>query len=134
MKIKIWMVFEAVAADIDSVDGALEEHIELLESEKHIEILESEIEETSEVENPHPGLEKGYSKIAEVRIEVAGFDKAVNTVLNYGPTYVQMEGPDNYNMKLREGQEALQKVASTMHQYAQMGPGGVLISRSAEEE
>jgi len=45
-----------------------------------------------------------------------------------------MEGPDKYELDLRESQDTLQSVANTMHQYAQMGAGGVLISKSAEED
>ncbi|MFB6216859.1 MAG: hypothetical protein ABEJ72_07825, partial [Candidatus Aenigmatarchaeota archaeon] len=66
--------------------------------------------------------------------EAEGFDKAVELVINYGPTYIQMEGPDNYELKLSEGQNALQSVANTMHQYAQTGAGGMLISRATEED
>ncbi|MFB6190148.1 MAG: hypothetical protein ABEJ91_01110 [Candidatus Nanohaloarchaea archaeon] len=132
MAIELWMVFEAVAPDRDSLKESLEEHIEMLETEDDIEIIESEIDEVSEVKDPHPGLDKGYSQVAEIRVEVEGFDRAIETVVNYGPTYVQIEGPEKYEMSMREMQDSLQNVANTMHQYAQMGPGGVLISRSGE--
>lgn len=124
------MVFEAVAPDRESLEDSLNQHVEMMESEDDIEIIESETDETSEVDNPHPGLEKGFSQVTELRVEVDGFDRAIQTVINYGPTYVQIEAPDRYEMNLREAQDALQNVANTMHQYAQMGPGGVLISRS----
>ncbi len=131
-KLKLWMAFEAVAPERKALEGALEDHVEALGTEERVEIIESEVDEVSEVENPHPDMDIGYSQIAEVRVKLDGFDRAIQTVINYGPTYVQIEGPDDYEMKLREAQEALQNVASTMHQYAQMGPGGVLISRANE--
>lgn len=133
MALKLWMAFEAVAPDKESLKDSLQEHIDTLESEDDIELLESEVDEVSEVENPHPNMETGYSQIAELRVEVNGFDRAIQTIINYGPTYVQLEGPDDYNISLREGQEALQNVADTMHQYAQMGVGGVLVSRTEDE-
>jgi hypothetical protein len=132
MAVELWMVFEAVAPDRDSLKESLEEHIEMMETEDDIEITESEIDDVSEVKDPHPGLDKGYSQVAEIHVEVEGFDRAIETVVNYGPTYVQIEGPEKYEMSMREMQDALQNVANTMHQYAQMGPGGVLISKSGE--
>ncbi|MFB6213088.1 MAG: hypothetical protein ABEJ07_00785 [Candidatus Nanohaloarchaea archaeon] len=132
MAIQLWMVFEAVAPDEGSLKDSLEDHIEMLETEDDIDIVESEIDDVSEVKDPHPGLDKGFSQVAEIRVEVEGFDRTVETVINYGPTYVQIEGPEKYEMSMREMQDSLQNVANTMHQYAQMGPGGVLISKSGE--
>ncbi len=133
MSLDVWMVFEAVAPDRASLEDALEDHVEMLESENGIEISEKETDEISEMENPHPGLDKGFSSLTEIRAEVEDFARLMELVINYGPTYVQLEGPDSYELGLREGQEALQNVANTMHQYAQKGAGGVLISRASEE-
>jgi hypothetical protein len=47
---------------------------------------------------------------------------------------VQIEGPENFEMELPDMQSSLQEVANTVHQYAQMGLGGVLVSRPEEEE
>lgn len=132
MGVELWMAFEAVAPNKDAVEGALEEHIETLESEDQVEITKQETEEVSKVKNPHPDLEEGYSQIAEVKVDVETFAKCINIVLHYGPTYVQIEGPDEYEMDLKESQESLQKVANTMQQYAQQGLGGILVSKSAE--
>ncbi|MFB6191447.1 MAG: hypothetical protein ABEJ64_03380, partial [Candidatus Nanohaloarchaea archaeon] len=132
MAIQLWMVFEAIAPEKEALEDSLDDHIEMLETEDDIDIVESEIDDVSEVKDPHPGLEKGYSQVAELRLEVDGFDRAIETVVNYGPTYVQIEGPEKYEMSMREMQDSLQNVANTMHQYAQMGPGGVLISKSGE--
>lgn len=128
------MVFESVAPDRDTAENSLSEHIEAMESEDGIEIVEKEEDEVQEIENPHPDLETGFNSVVEIEAEFDDYAKAMETVINYGPTYVQMEGPDHYDLSLKESQEALQSVVNTMHQYAQMGKGGVLISRSAEEE
>jgi hypothetical protein len=127
------MVFEAVGSTREDIDESLDDHMEKLESEPDVEIVEKELGETSEVEKPHPDIETGYSKVVETVIEVENFTKAVKVTINYGPTYVQLESPEKWEMDLKDGQEALQEVANTMHQYAQMGPGGVIISRQNEE-
>lgn len=130
----LWMVFETVATTEEAVDESLEEHIEKLEKEKGVEILETEFDEMKEMENPHPGLEKGYSQVCEVRVELDSFAKSFELAVHYGPTYIQIEEPEKLEMNMREGQEALQTVLDTVHQYAQSGAGGMLISKAADEE
>lgn len=132
-EINLWMVFEAVGPSREDVEDSLEDHIEKMESEDELEITEANVEEIEKVENPHPGLEEGFSQVAEVRADAETYTRAVKTVINYGPTYVQIEGPDNFDMDLPDMQESLQEVANTVHQYAQMGVGGVLISNPEEE-
>lgn len=134
MKVKVWMVFEAVGAEKDGVVKSLEDHVNSIKSEDGVEIKEMEKDEATEIENPHETLEKGYSQVLEMKVDFDNFQKAIETVINYGPTYVQMEGPDNYELSLRESQDVMQSVANTMHQYAQMGAGGILISQSTEDD
>lgn len=131
--IELWMVFEAVGPTRDDVEDSLDDHLEKMESEDELELKEANIEEIDKVENPHPGLEEGFSQVAEVRADADSFTRAVQTVINYGPTYVQIEGPDNFNMELPDMQDSLQEVANTVHQYAQMGLGGVLVSKPEEQ-
>ena len=134
MTVSIWMVFEAVAATEDGVEDSLDDHLEKLETESGVEIVESNVDDVSKVQDPHPDLEEGFSQVAECRLEIDSFRKCVQVTFDYGPTYVQMEGPENYEMDLKEGQETLQQVADVMHRYAQMGVGGVLVSKATEEQ
>lgn len=129
----MWMVFEAVGPSRGDVEGSLEDHIEKMKEEEELEITEENVEEIEKVENPHPGLEEGFSQVAEIRADASKYTRAVKTVINYGPTYIQIEGPDNFEMDLPDMQESLQEVANTVHQYAQMGIGGVLVSNPEEE-
>lgn len=135
MGVELWMVFEAVGPEKEGVESSLDEHVEMLKKEeKGVEVLDIERDEATEMEDPHPSLDKGYSQVVEMNVEMEDFQKAIESVINYGPTYVQFKGPDNYEMNLSESQNVLQSVANTMHQYANMGTGGVLIGRSAKEE
>jgi hypothetical protein len=133
MTIKLWMVFEAVGANKESVDESMKNHIENMESNDGIEIVEKEEDETVEMDNPHESLEKGFSKVIEIEVEFKDFTTALETVVNYGPTYVQFLEPENFEMGMKEAQESLQTVADTMHQYAQMGAGGVVVSKETDE-
>lgn len=132
MNVKLWMVFEAVAATEEAVEGSLEDHLEKISNEPEAEIIESTIEEVEKVEKPHPDIDEGFSQVAETVIEASSFDEAIALTVNYGPTYVQMEEPDVYDLSLKEGQEALQNVADIMRRYAEMGAGGMLISKTEE--
>ena len=130
MDVKLWMVFEAVAATKEGVEGSLEEHLEKLSNEPEVEILESNIDDAEKVENPHPDLEEGYSQVAETIVEASSFEEAIAITVNYGPTYIQMEEPDVYELSLKEGQESLQDVADIMRRYAEKGLGGMLVSKT----
>ena len=124
------MIFEAVAASKEAVEGSLDEHLEKLGNEPDADIVETTLEEVENVENPHPDLEEGYSQVAEVEVKASSFEEAIALVINYGPTYIQLESPDTYELSLKEGQETLQDVADIMRRYAKMGVGGMLVSKT----
>lgn len=132
--IKLWMVFEALSPRETDVENSLDDHIEKLRSEDDLEVTEVTREDVEKMDDPHPDLDEGYSQVIEVRAEASTYTRAVKTVINYGPTYVQIEGPDKFEMDLPDMQESLQEVANTVHQYAQMGVGGVLVSRPEEKD
>ncbi|MFQ3308317.1 MAG: hypothetical protein ACI977_000549 [Candidatus Nanohaloarchaea archaeon] len=133
MGIKLWMVFEAISNQEDAVRESMDEHIQGLRDEKDLKVIEANFDEVSEMKNPHPDIDQGYSHVVEVSVECETFERAVRTVVNYGPTYVQVEGPDSFELDLKDSQESLQFMANTMQSYAEMGAGGVLISRGNEE-
>ncbi len=131
--IKLWMVFEALSPREQDVEDSLNDHLEKLRSEDNLKVTSVEKDEVEKMEDPHPDLDEGYSQVVEVKADIGNFSRAIKTVLNYGPTYVQIEGPENFEMDLSDMQSSLQEVATTMQQYAQMGLGGVLLSRPEEE-
>jgi len=130
MDVKLWMVFEAVSPTEEGVKGSLEDHLEKLGNEPEAEIIESNIDDVEKVENPHETLDEGYSQVAETIVEASSFEEAIALTVNYGPTYVQVEEPDIYDLSLKESQEALQHVADIMRKYAEMGAGGMLVSKT----
>jgi len=134
MEVKLWMVFEAVAATEDGVKGSLEDHLERLNNEPNTEIQESNIDSIEKVEKPHPDIEEGYSQVAETIVKTESFEEAISLTLNYGPTYIQIEEPEYYELSLKEGQETLQDVADIMRKYAEMGLGGMLVSKTEKQK
>lgn len=129
--VELWMAFEAVAPNEEALENSLIDHLEKLGNEPGVEIVEQEVENVKEMEDPGRGLEKGFSQVADATVEAESFETAVNLVINYGPTYVQIEGPEKIELELGEAQDSLQLVANMMSQYAEQGPGGVIISSTS---
>ena len=132
--IELWMVFEALSPKEEDVKQSLQDHVQKLREENNLTLSEVNMEDAELMEDPHPELDEGYSKVVEVQAEADTYTRAVKTVINYGPTYVQIEGPESFKMDISDMQESLQEVANTVHQYAQMGVGGVLVSNSGEQD
>ncbi len=131
--IEAWMVFEVLAGDEDTAVQSLEEHVEKLGSLDTVEVTETDFDEVQETDNPHPALQKGYSQVCEVRCRVDDFASLIKLVLNYGPTMIEVEGPEGIELDLQEMQESLNLVAEMMHKFLKAGAGGMMISGAEEE-
>ncbi len=127
------MIFQVVAATEDAARDSLEEHIEKLKTEKGVSKLEVEMEDLQEVDKPHPQIEKGYSRICEVDMQVDTFSELVSIVINYGPTSVDVKSPEEVSMDIKELRDSLNAVAQMMHRFLQAGVGGMMISKPQEE-
>ena len=126
--IDVWMIFEVLAAEEEVAGNSLEQHVEKLGNQKGVEVEETDFDDVKEVENPHPSLQKGYSQVCEVRCSVESFSELVKIVLNFGPTMIEVEGPDKIEMNLSEMQNSLNLVAEMMHKFLKAGAGGMMIS------
>jgi len=126
--IDVWMIFEVLAAEEKVAENSLGDHVEKLGDQDGVEITETDFDEVNEVENPHPSLQKGYSQVCEVRCSVKSFSELVKIVLNFGPTMIEVEGPDKIEMNLSEMQDSLNLVAEMMHKFLKAGAGGMMIS------
>lgn len=120
------MIFEVMAISKEVTEKSLRNHIAKLE-EEDVVILKKEFDEIHEIEKPFPNIEKAYSQIVEVELEVKNFNQAIDIVLNYGPTMVEILGPDKINLTLKDAQDSLNAVAGMMHKFLEAGVGGVVI-------
>ncbi|MDY6769598.1 MAG: hypothetical protein SVU88_01360, partial [Candidatus Nanohaloarchaea archaeon] len=110
----------------------LQDHLDKLEGERSVSSFAADVDEVSEVEQPSPDLDTGYSQVAEVEMDVDSFAELVEIVINYGPTSVDVTAPEHVEMDLREVRDALNAVAQIMHQFLQSGAGGMMVSRPSE--
>ena len=127
--IDVWMVFQVVAATKDAAEDSLNQHVEKIGNESCVSEFEPEMDAVEEVENPHEALDKGYSKVCEIEMTVSSFSELIELVINYGPTSVDVLGPDEITMDLGEVRNSMNAVAQMMHQFLQAGAGGMMISR-----
>lgn len=131
--IDVWMVFHVVAATEDAAEESLDDHIEQLEGERGVISMSAEMEDAQKVDDPHPQLDEGFSKVCEVELSVKAFSDLIDIVINYGPTSVDVKGPDSREMPIGEMRDSLNSVAQMMHQFLQAGAGGMMISRPGDE-
>lgn len=126
--IETWMIFEVLGGQREATVKSLADHIEKLGSQGSVEITEQDFDDVEEVENPHPAIETGYSQVCELRCRVRDFPALIQIVLNYGPTMVEIEGPERIELDLGEARESLNLVAEMMQKFLQSGAGGMMIS------
>lgn len=127
--IETWMVFEVLAKKEDAAVDSLKQHVQKIRDEEGVNVTSAEFEEVEEVENPHPSIDVGYSQIVEVEAEADDFPTLIQIVMNFGPTMIEVKGPDEITLDLAETQESLNLVAEMMQKFLQSGAGGMMISR-----
>jgi len=130
--IETWMIFEVLAAEEDAAVESLEDHVNQLASMDTIEITSKEFDSVEEVDDPHPSLDTGYSQVCEIEADVDGFPNLIKIVMNYGPTLIEINGPESIELDLNEMQDSLNLVAEMMQKFLKSGAGGMMISRPEE--
>ncbi len=130
----VWMIFQVVAATEDAAVSSLDNHIEQLGTESCIMSMDVDMGEVQEVDKPHPDIEKGYSQVCEVDLEVKTFSDLISIVINYGPTSVDVKGPEQVTLDIGDVRDSMNSVAQMMHQFLQAGAGGMMISRPKDEK
>lgn len=132
--IQTWMVFEVLAGQRDTAEESLADHIEKLDDLETVTVESTDFDDIKEVDDPHPSLETGYSQVCEVECTVDEFSSLIEIVMNYGPTMIDVLGPDEITLDLPQAQESLNLVAEMMQKFLQAGAGGMMISRPEEEQ
>jgi hypothetical protein len=133
-KLHVWMLFEIISTSKELTEKSLKDHISKLKEEEGVEVVKETFEEISEIEKPHPKVDKGYSQICEVEILIDSFSKLFLIVMNYGPSVVEVIKPQKITLELSEVQDALNYVANMMHKFLEAGIGGVIILSHGEEK
>ena len=126
--IEVMFSIEAMAINSDVVKSALEEHIEKLSSIKDVYVYEKEFTSIERVKNPPRDFQEAYSQIAKVKLFAKDLYILINIVLVYGPSSIEILGPNAKEIKAEEVQNILNILAGLMHQFAAAGVGGIVIT------
>ena len=126
--IEAWFAIEALATAKETVEDSLKKHIESLARAKDTFVYEKKFSETKRVANPIKDVAEGYSQVVEIKLLAKNVFTLVSLVLIYGPSSVEILGPNEKAMKIGEMQDMCNLLSGLMHQFAAAGIGGMVIT------
>jgi len=91
-------------------------------------VFEAQFSETTKVDNPMKGVAEAYSQIVNVKLFVKNLLSLMNIVMVYGPSSIEIMGPDSKKVDMSEMQNIVNNVAGIVHQFAAAGVGGIVIT------
>ena len=126
--LEVWFSIEALAIQKDVVENAMKKHVEKMSNIRDIFVYEQEMTDAIEVEKPMKNVEKAYSQIAKVKFFAKNLTTLISVVLTYGPSAIEVIGPDKYDIKIDEIQSIANLLAGVVHNFAAAGIGGIIIT------
>lgn len=131
--IKVWLLFDTQAIDKRSLQEllkALAERIKATEAVKLVEENFSDVKKVDAVDQYQArGIKKAFSQVYECVYLVKDFETLVHLVINFGPSSLEILGPNNIKLDGRQMQNVLITIAEMMHRFALAGRGGVMITK-----
>lgn len=119
---------EALAVSKEVVESALKRHVEKMSNLRNVLVYETEYGETLRVEKPMKNIEEAYSQIVKLRFFAKDFLTLLSVVMTYGPSSIEIMGPDSSELKIDEAQNIVNLLAGVVHQFAAAGVGGMIIT------
>lgn len=124
---------EALAVNQEVVESSLQEHVNKIKKTENVFVYETNFYETKEVEKPFKNVEKAYSQIVSMKLFIKDLFTLLNTVILFGPSSIEVLGPDKKEISLSEVQNVANQIAGLVHQFAAAGLGGMLIMAPKKE-
>ncbi len=119
---------EAMAVNPEVAKKSLADHVAKIENVRELLVYEKSFSDVEEVKNPPKKVEKAYSQIVEIKMLVKNVTTLIHMVLLFGPSSIEIIGPKTLEIKIDELQSLANAIAGIMHQFAQAGIGGVVIT------
>jgi hypothetical protein len=126
--LEVWFSIEALAVEKEVVESALQDHTEKMNSIKDVFIYETDFSESIKVEKPMKNVEEAYSQIVKVKFFVKSLSTLLSVVMTYGPSSVEIIGPEKKEINISEIQDISNLIAGVVHQFAAAGAGGIIIT------
>ena len=119
---------EVLAISRDVAEDALAKHVDKLAKEQGVFVYERKFGETQRVEKPLRDIEEAYSKIVSLKLFAKSLSTLMHITLLYGPSSIEVLGPNKKEIDLSEIQHVANNLASIVHQFAAAGVGGIVIT------
>jgi len=121
--------FEVMAAQPEIAEASIKSHVERMGRAPDTFVFETSFSEMAKVTTNLPqGLTEGHSQIAKAKLYTKDFFTLLNIIFVYGPSSVEVMDPTKREIKLEEMQNICNVAAGLIHEFAQKGAGGMLIS------
>ena len=130
----VHFIIEALSISEDVVKSALEKHVDKLSHMRDILVYDKKFSEIKSVENPLKGVETGYSYFVNVKLFAKTLSVLLNSVLMYGPSSIEVMGPDKKEISISESQDICNVLAGIVHQFAAAGIGGIVITPDEKKQ
>lgn len=126
--LEVWFSIEVLGIDENIAKDSLSKHIEKLSRVKDTFVYEKEFKDIKKVKNPLKDVEEAYSQVVNVKFFVRTLPILLNIVLTYGPSSIEIMGPDKKDVNAAEIQDIANVLAGLVHQFAAAGAGGIVIT------
>lgn len=126
--IEAWLAIEALGIGGDVVKDALEKHVGHMSKSKDVFVYEKKFSEARKIDNLSEKVKEAYSQIVETKVLFKDLYSLINVVLLYGPSSVEIIGPNSKEVRIDEMQSVCNTLASLVHQFAAAGIGGMLVT------
>ena len=125
---EVQFTIEALAINKDVVENALKKHIEKMGKIRGIFIYETKFLDTLKVEKPMKDVDEAYSQVVRLKFFAKDILTLLNVVMVYGPSSIEIMGPEKNEIKMNEVQSLANTLAGVVHQFAAAGVGGIVIT------
>jgi hypothetical protein len=130
--IRTWMAFEVQGVSKEIVESAMKQHVSKIKNEKNTNVFKEDLKDAIKIKAPPQFKQRKinnlYSQVVEITLLTEDFETLTNIVINFGPSAVEVLGPKELKLTMRELQNVLNSVTDMMHKFAAAGLGGLLIS------
>ena len=132
--IEVEFSFEVMAAQAEIAEASIKNHIERLGRAPDTFVFDTSFSELEKVTRNLPqGLTEGHSQVAKAKLYTKDFFTLINIIFVYGPSAVEIMDPTKISLSMEDMQNICNVAAGLIHEFAQKGVGGMLISAPQEK-
>ena len=127
--IEVEFSFEVMAAQAEIAEASIKSHLERMGHAPDTFVFDTSFGGVEKVTKNLPqGLTEAHSQIAKAKVYTKDFFTLLNIIFVYGPSSVEVMEPTKRVLNIEEMQNICNVAAGLIHEFAQKGVGGMLIS------